>query len=63
MCDNDNLFQKFEWHYYPSSDLQANAFQRSRPMLLDQEAFRDANSGAHSRLLGLETPWLGVFQL
>lgn len=40
-----------------------NASQRSRPMLLDHEAFRHANSGAHSRLFCLETGWLGISQL
>lgn len=64
MCDNDNLFQKFEWHYYPSSNLQTNTFQRSRPMLLEQEHLLEMQiREPHSRLLGLETPWLGVFQL
>lgn len=50
MCDNENLFQKIEWPCNLFSDLLTKAFQRSRPTLLDQEAFRDAHSGTHSSL-------------
>lgn len=65
-CNSANFFQKV-WSDTIILSGISRLMNASQSLVLDQQpsrgAFRNANSGAHSRPLGLETLWLGIFQL